>query len=133
MLLNSWLRRTVDDAIASFAFGFVQRLVGQFVGVVKLMRSDFDKSSVTDTRSSLAEALIDLDSEQHTQAAQWLLSGTRRGPPTAIKIKLGRRFMVGSRLCEIRQSTLTLKLLGNLASISMTASEKSHRVRQRLE
>ena len=58
------------------------------------MRSDFDKSSVTDTRSSLAEALIDFDAEQHTQAAQWLLSGTRRGPPTAIKIKLGRQFMV---------------------------------------
>ena len=69
---------------------------------VKLMRSGFGNANVTDRRSfrrevnttSMSQTPIDFHAGQCTRAAQWRLSGTHRGPLTAIKIKLGRRFMV---------------------------------------
>ena len=50
----------------------------------------------------MSQTPIDFHAEQYTRAAQWLLSGTHRGSLTAIKIKLGRRFMVVTRNSEMK-------------------------------
>ncbi len=94
---------------------------------VKLMRSGFGNANVTDRRSfrrevnttSMSQTPIDFHAEQYTRAAQWLLSGTHRGSLTAIKIKLGRRFMVdyGYPFDRIRDHTAVAGLLEAMTAI----------------